>query len=263
MRPYYDKNGVAVYHGDALSVLRQLTLPELDAVAMDPPYASGAATEATRASRRSGMIRGPLGEDPIMNDAMTTTGLVWLIREVVLAVRKKIRPGGALLCFTDWRQWSTLVGAVETCDLCVNAMVVWDKRSMGMGNGFRKQHELVLSASVGGLDVADRGVADVLAVPEEASPFTESVLSFPRVRGVPHPSPKPVKLMEALLRPTSRPGGTVLDPFAGTGPTLAAAFLLGRKAIGVEAEERYCELAARRLDWVASQTSRGRADKTE
>jgi site-specific DNA-methyltransferase (adenine-specific) len=62
-----------------------------------------------------------------------------------------------------------------------------------------------------------------------------------------HPAVMPVELAARAIRLSTWPGETVLDPFAGTGTTLVAARLLGRRAIGVEISERYCELAAKRL----------------
>jgi len=62
-----------------------------------------------------------------------------------------------------------------------------------------------------------------------------------------HPSPKPERLYRWLVQHGSPEGGLVVDPFMGSGTTLRAALDLGRKAIGIELEERYCEIAARRL----------------
>ena len=62
-----------------------------------------------------------------------------------------------------------------------------------------------------------------------------------------HPAPFPVELARRAIRLSTWPDETVLDPFAGSGTTLLAARQLGRRAIGIERCERYCELAADRL----------------
>lgn len=62
-----------------------------------------------------------------------------------------------------------------------------------------------------------------------------------------HPCPRKISHVQFLVRWWSLPGGTVLDPFIGSGTTLVAAKNLGRRAIGIEIEEKYCEVAARRL----------------
>jgi len=66
-----------------------------------------------------------------------------------------------------------------------------------------------------------------------------------------HPCPKPLIWMRWAAALGSRTGETVLDPFMGSGTTLRAAKDLGRKAIGIEIEERYCEIAANRMAQLA------------
>ena len=69
----------------------------------------------------------------------------------------------------------------------------------------------------------------------------------PKVNGVAHPTVKPLALMRWLVRLVTQPGGTVLDPFAGSGTTLEAAVLEGFNAIGIEREEIYLPLIMQRL----------------
>lgn len=80
-----------------------------------------------------------------------------------------------------------------------------------------------------------------------SGPRTSAVLSFPPVQttGRAHPNQKPTDLLTELIGKC--PDGVVLDPFAGAGSTLIAAKALGRRAVGIEIEERYCEVAADRL----------------
>jgi site-specific DNA-methyltransferase (adenine-specific) len=69
----------------------------------------------------------------------------------------------------------------------------------------------------------------------------------PIVSGGPHPTTKPLALMCSLVSDFTLPGQTVIDPFMGSGTTLRAAKDLGRRAIGIEIKEKYCEIAAKRM----------------
>ncbi len=232
LTPYYSDDAVTIYHGDTLDVLAEMS-GGVDAVVTDPPYASGARLEASKSSSGAMLRAGRFADRPIELDQMTTTGFVWLMRAVGQACRPMLPDGGSFVSFIDWRQWPNLVGALETCNYRIQGMIVWDKGSIGLGNGFRRQHELICHASKGVPNVYDKSKGDVLR--------------HGRQDPVDHPSPKPVSLMLDVLSVVSPPGGAVLDPFMGSGSTLRAAKDLGRKAIGIEVDERYCEIAAKRM----------------
>ena len=231
LAPYYQDDAVTIYHGDCLDVMAELD--SVDALVTDPPYASGTRHEAAKSSSGAMLRAGRFADRPIDLDQMTTTGFAWLMRAVAAGARRLLPDGGSMLSFIDWRQWPNLVGAIETTNLRVQGMIVWDKGHFGLGNGFRSQHELVCHASRGVPTINDKGCGNVL--------------QFPRQEPIDHPSPKPLGLMCRLVEVVTAPGATVLDPFMGSGTTLRAAKDMGRKAIGIEVDERYCEIAARRM----------------
>lgn len=116
-------------------------------------------------------------------------------------------------------------------------LLVWDtKGALGMGAidlPWKPAHQEMYVLGTG--FTGHRGTDVLRYAPVQASAF----------RGRVHPHEKPVDLMRDLVGKC--PPGTVIDPFAGSGATLRAAKDLGRRAIGVELDERYCEIAARRL----------------
>ena len=86
--------------------------------------------------------------------------------------------------------------------------------------------------------------------PFNLAAFTSDVWEFdsaPQGRHRTHPAAKPESMIRRMLEVSTRPTATILDPFMGSGTTLRAAKDLHRKAIGIEIEERYCEIAAKRL----------------
>lgn len=243
MTPYWlsPDGALQVFHADTLVALAHLRASgrRFQCVIMDPPFASGTRTETSKATSGA-MVRGQRWADRLIDcDQMTTTGFIWLMRETALAVRDMLDDGASIFSFIDWRMWPHLVGAIESCNLRVNAMVVWDKLSFGMGHGFRRQHELILHASKGTARVHDLSIGDVLGA---ARADTEH-----------HPSPKPPELIGRLLRVATGPGDEVLDPYMGAGPTLLAARTLGRKATGIEGVRDHCDTTIARLGAITAE----------
>jgi DNA modification methylase len=108
--------------------------------------------------------------------------------------------------------------------------LVWDKCRPGMNSGaWRYSHELIF----------------VRGEWARVSDAAFSVIRIPAVQAPVHPHEKPVALMRALV--IAATVGPIVDPFMGSGATLRAAKDLGRRAIGIELDERYCEIAAQRL----------------
>lgn len=199
MKPYYDQDGITIYHGDCREILPHVTA---DVLITDPPYGIAFESGWTGAS--------------IVGDDTTDA------RDVVLSMCPDL-PAAVFGAAGE----ATLPNAV--------AALVWHRPGSGMGDlafPWKPDYELVHVFGAGWSHAA-RG---------------SSVLSFPwdDFRGrLAHPHQKPQKLMRHLIE--RAPAGVILDPFAGSGSTLRAAKDLGRKAIGIEIEERYCEIAAMRL----------------
>lgn len=118
----------------------------------------------------------------------------------------------------------------------VRQLIVWDKRG---GAGFSGDLNMPWADITEEIYVLGSGWVGGRV------PAIYSVPTIPPARRDDHPTPKPVGLIERLLEKC--PPGTIAEPFSGSGATLLAAKNLGRRAIGVELEERYCEIAAKRL----------------
>ncbi len=231
--PYFHSDSVTLYLGDCIEVMDDLDDVSVDVVLTDPPYSSGGRRENARSIRKS-MTRAVEDDDWIRSDAMSTTGFVYLLRQCGLQWRRVLKPGGHVLSFIDWRMTDHLGAALESADLRRHPTLVWDKQRLGMGAIFRNQHEFIVHMSAGNPTPPQR--RDV-----------PNVIGVPPVRDGDHPTEKPERLLRTLLSVVTPPHGIVLDPFAGSGATLTAAASLGHKAIGIEADERYCEVIARRM----------------
>jgi len=214
MKPYYEDDLVTLYHGDCIEVTEWV---QADVLVTDPPYGM-AFSSGWRKAESLGRIAGD--QDSSLRDAALS---VW-------------GPTKPALVFGRW-SIAAPVGERQR--------LIWSKGATpGMGDlsiPWGPSHEDIHLLGQG-WDVKATGHGRA-----------SSVITTHSVRGgssgaenaTGHPTPKPVALMEALVERT--PEGVIADPFAGSGATLLAARNLGRSVIGVELEERYCEMIAKRL----------------
>lgn len=212
--PYYADDSVTLYHGDCREVLP--TLDAVDLVLTDPPYGINYVSNSGAGK----------GTRPITNDGARLS--LWLYRSVFPLLRAQ-----HVLWFTRWDAWPDVWAEMGQW-FPLRGMLVWDKGTPGMGdlNHWGLSYELIASAGTGKIS----GGRDGSILRHNTVPS--------RVRI--HPTEKPVSLLSYLI--TKLEAEMILDPFAGSGSTLFAASRLGRKAIGVEFDERYCEAIAKRLD---------------
>ena len=204
--PYYEHDGITIYHGDCRDVL-----PHVSAHVMvtDPPYGIGYSSGAGSEVWGDGAVAGD--EDTALRDAVLE---LWSPRPA--------------LVFGSWRRPHPAGARMK---------LIWDtKGALGMGAldlPWKPAHQEIYVLGKG--FEGHRGNDVIRCAP------VQSMAKNGRV----HPMQKPVSLLRALINKC--PSGTVIDPFAGSGSTLVAAKQAGRRAIGTEIEERYCEIAAKRL----------------
>lgn len=225
MKPYYEHGGITIYHGDCRDVLPTLESDSVDVIVTDPPYGMRWQSNTRK-----------IQFDEIHGDDSTDAA----VSALALCIRP-LKRGRHMYAFGryDLSNLSVVSLAVE---------LVWDKGQFSAGNleiPWGLQHETIqfyVNNKDGKLNKFRHGGLSTRL-------RRGSVIRSKRIHGMSedHPTEKPVDVLRQLIESSSSLYETVLDPFVGCGSTLVAARLEGREAIGIEIEERYCEIAARRL----------------
>ena len=212
MKPYYQDEAVTIYHGDCREILPSV---EADVLVTDPPYGVGLVGKRTKwtTEARGGYLSVVDDEKAVMAAVMVVE--TWLEKNG----RAAVTPGAKN---REEYPGPDHLGAI------------YYPSGAGMSKwGFTCWQPILFYGP-------DPYLVDGKGSRPDAFSTTESA----EQNG--HPCPKPIGTMRWLVNRVSRPGEVVLDPFMGSGTTLRAGKDLGRKAIGIEIEEKYCEIAAQR-----------------
>jgi site-specific DNA-methyltransferase (adenine-specific) len=247
MEPYYDEDGITIYHGDCLEVLPALS--GVDLVVTSPPYNLGSSPWPHLGHWRPGMSPGGGGKWPGGGDG--NTGIVYEDHADTMPWAEYVQWQRDMLALC----WATLSddGAIFynhkprsiggrlwmplelNPDLPLRQIIVW-VRSGGLNltpTAYVPSHEWIMVLAKPAWRLRDRGasgVGDVWRINQEPSE---------------HPAPFPKGLPARAIETTAPKN--VLDPFMGSGTTLRSAKDAGIPAVGIELSERYCEMAAKRL----------------
>jgi DNA modification methylase len=195
MRPYYEEDGITIYHGDCREILPQLGT---DAILTDPPYGVGAHNGIGKYGR----------------------------------IRSKGNPA-----------WD--VAGVDLAHLPDVQRIIWG------GNYFHLPQSRMFLLWDKGAGFAGRDFAECeqawCSWDGNARIYRRDPLAHRDYVGKEHPTEKPIPLMQWCVGRFPNPVSVLADPYLGSGSTLVAAKNIGMRAIGIELEERYCEIAAKRL----------------
>ena len=202
-----------------------------DMIFTDPPYGmSYGGGRAAGSTPKGALVK---AHGMIMNDDLQGDDLIALVRDAIATSSAAMKEGGALYaCFT-WRTYAEFEAGLESCGHKVKACIVWDKKSIGLGNShYRPQHEFIFYC--GGQWYGDKSQSDVWYMSRGAT--GEYV----------HPTQKPVELVERALNNSSKAGDVVIDCFGGSGSTLIACEKTNRHARLMELDPKYCDVIIKR-----------------
>lgn len=235
MRPYYDHNGIAIYHGDCREVLP--TLPErADLLWTDAAY------QLEEGGRTSGGMRGGIFNPGIYSNDGRFFEVLDFSDWTSLAYAA-LWPSADAFVMTNDKNLEDCLTAMRVAGFGLHNVLLWVKQNVTANRWGMKSVEFICYHWKGNARVLnDCGMGQVFT---DRNPIGNKR----------HPTEKPVSLPYKHITNATDPGALVLDPFMGSGSTLVAAKRAERRAIGIEIDEAHCEAAAVWLETVQADES--------
>lgn len=210
-----------IHQGDCLDVMKEIKNSSVDCIITDPPYSTPTITS--------------FGRKKVLNLADLSIQERFF-RDVKKEIERILKPNGRVFIFCDDKYYPILFAVFY--DWQNKNMVIWDKGKIGMGNPFRKQHELIFYANRESFNYNRT----------EGITHYPTILKYSSDKNKIHGAQKPIKLIEDLIKGFTNEGELVLDMFLGSGTTALACKNLNRNFIGIELNPEYCDMARKRLN---------------
>jgi DNA modification methylase len=224
VRPYYEDEFGVLYNADCEQHIEEV---KYDVLLTDPPYFLP--VNAYVGVRGEGYAKKMLGDMNVLRS---------YFRQMFRRFRAQMPANGSMYVFCDAKSYPIFFEVMFPHCAHVR-LLIWDKMVSYNGYTWRHQHELIAWGELDETTRVPTGDGDIL---ECRGVMQEDKL---------HPAQKPVPLLERIIK---KHDGIFCDPYCGSGSTLVAAKMNGKKYVGFEMEEAHCETAARRLQgaWAAT-----------
>ena len=240
IKPYYQSDRVTLYHGDCLAVLPTLGAGSVDAVVTSPPYNTlnpGAKPSGVHADRKRGVNVWMDKQGGYFDQRPEPEYQEW--QRSVFAECMRVAPLVWINHKTRYRNGEGIHPLHIYKDAPIYAEVVWDRGgSMALNcKRYAPSHEYFIAFGRPRVwnDKNNTKMSVWRIAPRKG-----------KIPGNDHPCPYPVELVQPIVE-SSDGGRGILDPFMGSGTTGVACVKTGRRFIGIEREEAYCEIAAKRI----------------
>lgn len=209
-----------IIQGDCLEVMKGIEDNSIDCIITDPPYSTPTITS--------------FGRKKVYNLADLSIQEFYF-RSIKIEIERILKPNGRVFIFCDDKYYPILYGVFY--DFSNKNLVIWDKGRIGMGNPFRKQHELIFYVN---RETYEYKKSDGIT-------HYPTILKYKHDTEKVHGAQKPIQLIKDLILGFSEEGEIILDMFAGSGTTLLAAKETGRDYLGIELNPEYVEIIKKRL----------------
>jgi site-specific DNA-methyltransferase (adenine-specific) len=202
-----------IINGDCREALKAIPSESVDLTLTDPPYFVNYCDRTGRT---------------VKNDRTPGTLL-----DVFRDIYRVMKPDTLCISFYGWQAVDVFMDAWKAAGFTPVEHIVWRKEYASSKRFMARTHEQAY--------VLAKGSPVPPASPlDDVQPWEYSGNRF-------HPTEKDVRILKPLVHAFTKPGQTVLDPFAGSGSSLVAAALIGRNYLGIEIEQKYCQLIERRI----------------
>ena len=225
-----------LFSADAVAWLRSLPNESVDLVITDPPYES---LEKHRAVGTTTRLKHSKASSNDWFEIFPNERF----EELFVQVYRVLKNNRHFYLFCDQETMFVAKPIAESVGFRFWKPLVWDKMKIGMGYHYRARYELILFFEKGKRKLNDLGIPDILQATRV-------------YRG--YPTEKPVEVSEILIRQSSEPGETVVDPFMGAGATGVAATNLGRLFLGNDLCREAVDITQARLEDAGAEVVRSK-----